>query len=108
MKINLENYESLGLNESEERLLGSLLIDLEEINQNLENAGQKYGKLYIDYQDYHDEYSSERTDPCPDYFGYYRLYCEKDPYNNIGLEMTLDDLDSALCLLCNFIEIELS
>ena len=67
MKINLENYESLGLNESEERLLGSLLIDLEEINQNLENVGQDYRKLYIDYQDYHNDYSAERTDPCPDY-----------------------------------------
>ena len=108
MKIELTNYKNLGLNEQETNLLGALLIDLMEINQNLEDAGHGYRKLYIDYQDYHDEYSPERTEPCPDYYGYYRLYCEKDPYNHIGLEMTLEELDNALCLLANFIETELS
>ena len=107
MKLTIENYKDfVPLNE--QNLFGSLLIDLMEINQNLKDAGQGYRSLYIDYQDYHDEYSPERTDPCPDYYGYYRLYCEKDPYNHIGPEMTIEDLDNALFLLSEFIETELS
>lgn len=102
MKLTYENYEQYVPKEDCQLML-ALLIDLEELNSELES----YRKLYIDIQDYHDEYSPERTDPCPDYYGMYRLYPENDPYNAIGTEMTIDDLDSALCLLINFMEIKL-
>ena len=106
MKLTFENYKKI-IPEEEQGLMGGLLLDLMELNQNLNDKGQGYRALFIDYQDYHNEYSDERTDPCPDYYGYYRLYSEKDPYNHIGLEMTIHDLDDALCLLCNFVETEL-
>lgn len=102
MKLTYENYEQY-VPKKDCSLMLALLIDLEELNSELES----YRKLYIDIQDYHDEYSPERTDPCPDYYGMYRLYPEKDPYNAIGTEMTIDDLDNALCLLINFMEIKL-
>lgn len=102
MKLTYENYEQYVPKEDCQLML-ALLIDLEELNSELES----YRKLYIDIQDYHDEYSPERTDPCPDYYGMYRLYPENDPYNAIGTEMTIDNLDSALCLLINFMEIKL-
>ena len=55
-------------------LLYALLLDLAEINNSLEKKG--YDKIYIEYQDYHNEYSPERTDPCPDYYGTYKIYSE--------------------------------
>lgn len=79
--------------------LNSLFADLDELNSFLSN------KIYIDYQDYHDEYSPERTDPCPDYYGYYSLRYEDIPNKIIGDFMTLDELDNTLCLLINFLEI---
>lgn len=108
MKVTLKNINNLDISTNERILLSSLLIDLNDLNQLLEDKGQGYRKLFIDWQEYHNEYSPERTDPCPDYYGYYRLYSEKDPYNNIGSEMTIDDLDNALLILIEFIETELS
>ena len=108
MKVTLKNLNQLKMSNNEATLLGSLLLDLDNLNQMLEDKGQGYRKLFIDWQEYHNEYSPERTDPCPDYYGYYRLYSEKDPYNNIGDEMTINELDNALHLLSEFIETELS
>ena len=65
MKITRENYESV-VPKNEQKLLGVLIMDLEDINKYHEN-----NIMYIDWQDYHDEYSSERTEPCPDFYGYY-------------------------------------
>lgn len=106
MKLTFENYEQY-VPKKDWQLIHGLLIDLEELNKELENKEESYRKLYVDIQDYHDEYSPERTDTCPDYYGMYRLYPEKDPYNSIGTEMTIDELDNALCLLINFMEIKL-
>ena len=106
MKITKDNLKDIFIikNTKDITLLYALLDDINEINDKLTSDKQ----LYIDIQDYHDEYSPERTDPCPDYYGYYRLYCEKDPYNHIGPEMTIEDLDNALFLLSEFFETELS
>ena len=84
----------------EQRLLAALLNDLEEIN--LSEVGLFNNKLlHIDWQDYHNEYSPERVDPCPDYYGYYTL---RNPDNEvIGIEMDADTLDTVLCTLYSYI-----
>lgn len=89
-------------------ILESLLIDLLELNTELENNGEKYRQLYIDYIDEHTEYSPERTDPCPDNYGYFALRFEKNPYETIGGIMSLNDIDTILCALINFEEFKLS
>ena len=106
MKLTKDNYKEYVPME-DQGLFEALLFDLEELNNLLADKDQKYRALYIDIQMEHDDYSCERTDPCPDYYGYYRLYCDKNPYNQIGIEMTIDELDSALCLLNEFTETEL-
>ena len=80
----------------EQRLLAALLNDVEEINNNSTKS------LYIDWQDYHNEYSPERIEPCPDFYGYYTL---RNNFSNekIGVEMTIGDLDMVLCTLYEYI-----
>lgn len=77
-------------------IMVSLIDELEEIN---EIFGTVFGKLYIDYIDKHTEYSPERVDPCPDYYGMFRLCSEDAPYDSIGEEMTIEELDSIMCVL---------
>ena len=101
MKLTIDNYKKY-VPEKDQNIFESLLIDLEELNQKL--IDKEYNPIFIDIQDYHNEYSPERTDPCPDYYGYYRLYSELHVNDNIGFEMTIDELDSALCILINFVE----
>ncbi len=95
MKIDFNNYKNVP--EKEQNLIFTLLFDIEDIN--------KFSKkqIYIDWQDFHNEYSPERTDPCPDYYGYYTIRDEYLPNEIIGVEMTIDDLDFALCTLYNFV-----
>ena len=96
MKIEgRKDINALPISERERNLLKALLIDVGEINRLCGNAN-----IYIDWQDFHNDYSPERTDPCPDYYGMYRVW-KGDDY--IGVEMDLDTLDSALCLLYNFV-----
>jgi hypothetical protein len=90
--------------ENGKNILDSLLIDLEELNNELDNKGESYKKLYIDYEDKHTEYSPERTDPCPDYYGTFTLRFENKPYETVGEVMDLNELDTVLCALVNFIE----
>ena len=80
----------------EQRLLAALLNDVEEINNNSTKS------LYIDWQDYHNEYSPEWVEPCPDFYGYYTL---RNNFGNekIGVEMTIGDLDMVLCTLYEYI-----
>lgn len=78
-------------------LLMALLNDLSDINKRINN------KIYIDKQDYHDMYSCERTDPCPDYFGLYSLRLENTPGESLEFEpMTIKELDNAICILHEF------
>lgn len=81
-------------------LLTGLLYDLESINR----LCAKNGSLYIDYEDEHTAYDPERTDPCPDYYGYFTLRWENEPHKTVGVEMTLEELDGVLCALCDFVE----
>ena len=92
MKITKETICKIP--EKEQGLVKALLVDLEEINQSTNK------ELYLDWIDTHTEYSPERTDPCPDFYGMYRVIRNGDV---LGVEMTLDELDISLCLLHNFI-----
>jgi hypothetical protein len=107
MKVTYDNIESIGYYAGRERqntpsptLLKLLLYELKEINI----LSTKNGGLYIDYIDTHTEYSPERTDPCPDYYGYFELRLEEKPYVRIGDYMTIDELDTVLCVLTDFVE----
>ena len=102
MRIDIENYKEVP--KKERKQLYALLVDIEELNNLLEELGLENRKLYIDWQDYHNEYSEERTDPCPDYYGYYRLKFENDHLESVGVEMDIDTLDSVLCSFINFLE----
>lgn len=95
MKITRRNFKEIIPKEEQEHL-NALLDDLEDVNLYSKN------KLYFDWQDYHDEYSCERTDPCPDYYGYYTLRFEKKPNEIVGDVMTIDELDNALCILFSY------
>ena len=97
MIITEENIKSLPISDHEKGLLRALLQDLEEINHNLPLFTYD---LELEWIDTHTEYSPERTDPCPDFYGMYRIWQEDD---TIGVEMDLDTLDSALCLLHNYL-----
>lgn len=114
MKVTNENIENIKYIykyyniECGKQLLKSLLIDLLEFNQLLEDKGESYRKLYIDYIDEHTGYSPERTDPCPDYYGLFTLRFEKNPCETVGDYMTIHELENALFVLINFVEFKLS
>ena len=114
MKVTKENIKDIKYIanyfnvETGKNILESLLIDLLELNTELENNGEKHRQLYIDYIDEYTEYSPERTDPCPDLYGYFYLKFEKNPYMNVGDVMDLNELDTVLCALINFEEARLS
>jgi len=113
MKVTIDNIEDIKYIEGyssitiAQGILRSLLIDIDLLNELLENKGEAYRQVYIDYEDKHTEYSPERTDPCPDYYGMFTLRFVKNPYEIIGDVMTLNELDSSICLLINFIEFKL-
>ena len=96
MEITRANFKDI-VPKEEQVLLSALFEDLDYVNKH-SNAD-----LFIDWQNFHNEYSCERTDPCPDYYGYYTLRPIHSPYESVGDEMTLKDLDSALFLLCGYV-----
>lgn len=114
MKVTIDNIKDIDYIydyyaiETGKKLLKSLLVDIEELNQLLIDKNESYRQVYIDYENMHTEYSLERTDPCPDYYGLFTLRFVKNPYEIIGEPMTLNELDSAICLLTNFTEFKLS
>ena len=97
MIITKDKIDTLLISDYDKGLLKALLNDLEEINHNLPLHSPN---LELEWIDEHTYYSPERTDPCPDFYGMYRVW-RGDDY--IGVEMDLDTLDSALCLLYNFV-----
>jgi hypothetical protein len=106
MKVTKENVISIrdygGSRYSIERnarFLGSLLDDLDMLN-----SLTKPHKLYVNYDDKHTEYSPERTEPSPDYYGYFTLRWENKPSEKVGDYMTLEELDGVLCALSDFAE----
>jgi len=95
MIVTEENINRLP--EKEQGLIKALLKDIDDINY---HKPLNSCNIYIEWIDKHTEYSPERVDPCPDYYGMYRIGREND---FLGVEMTLDDLDIALCLLYNYL-----
>ena len=100
IQITLNNYKEI-IPEKEQPLIKALLEDLTEINKIISFNTSNY--LWLSFEDEHTQYSPERTDPCPDYYGCYRLHNSYDN-DTIGLEMTIDELDMNLCTLINFCE----
>ena len=89
MKLTKLNYDIVP--EKEQGLLLALLNDIGE-NDVMPR------ELEIHWQDWHDEYSPERTDPCPDYYGTYGMkWAGCDEW--INHELTLDELDNHICTL---------
>ena len=95
MKITKDNFKKF-VPKEEHDLLEALLKDLNDVNKYHDK------KLYIDWQDWHNDYSCERTDPCPDYYGYYTLRFENMTDETVGDVMTNNELDSAMCLLFSY------
>ena len=110
MKVTNENIKDInffaGVNntlEHYQRLLEGLLVDLTTLNGLLIDKHEEHRILYIDYINEHTEYSPERIDPCPDYYGMFRLLFEINPVN-VGGEMDIDQLDMTLFILNEFEE----
>ena len=78
-------------------LLRSLLDDLEIINL------QHNTNIELHQVEEHTEWSPERTDPCPDYYGMYYLYIPETK-EKIGDYMYIDDLNEIICVLSEFSE----
>jgi hypothetical protein len=97
MKITEETIYNIP--EKEQPLVVALLNDLAEINHNLPLHSPN---LELEWIDTHTEYSPERVDPCPDYYGYYRLKFQKKRDGCVGDVMTIDELDNALCILFSY------
>lgn len=83
-------------------ILQSLLIDVNSLNNILVNLGLGFNTFHIEYEDQHTEYSPERTDPCPDFYGEFFLVFDKTN-ETIGEEMFLSDLDNTIMILSDFI-----
>ena len=114
-KDNIKDVEySVGCVSMEDlpQLLNSLLDELNGINDmTIDIHGDKASLLSIAWENEHTEYSPERTDPCPDYYGFF--YIIKDGVTiggastaNIGGAMSIDQLEEAICLLDDFVEID--
>lgn len=93
MRITRENVDKIPLEEKDRRLLTSNISDINELN---EMTGKDF---FLDWQDFHDEYSPERTDPCPDYYAYFSIR-EDSYYSTIGeMYSTVKELDNAILVL---------
>ena len=92
MIITKNNIKDIPISDKNKSLLNALLQDLEEINNNL----PKTYHISIDWIDKHTKYSPERVDPCPDYYGMYRLW-QGD--KTLGIEMDLETVDYVLAVL---------
>lgn len=79
------------------KLLESLLDDLEIINS------QNNIHVELHQVDKHTEWSPERTDPCPDYYGMYYFYIPETG-EILGDYMSIDDLNEIMFLLSEFSE----
>ena len=116
MKVTIDNIKDINYfvrnweeeydYETGQLLLKDRLNDLNELNSLLINRSESYRQLYLDWQDYHNEYSPERTDPCPDYYGLFTLRFENDSSESVGDYMTIYDLENVLYVLINFVEFQ--
>lgn len=93
MRITRENVGKIPLEDKDKRLLVSIILDVNELNA---MTGKDF---FLDWQDFHDEYSPERTDPCPDYYGYFSIM-ESSYDSTVGEKYpTIKELDNAILVL---------
>lgn len=93
-RITLDNIDSFEfINSKDKTLLISLINDLTELNSYIGS------NLCIYVEDKHTEWSCERCDPCPDYFGLYKIGFYPYTGEYIGDYMNIAELDNALCVL---------
>ena len=108
MKITRENFKDFIKFDnlfSKEDYVNSLLDDIDEMNRIIKNSNfVRKSELYIDIQLYHDEYSPERTDPCPDFYGFLSLKGVIPEENSFGKTLgdpkeTLKEIDYDIFLV---------
>ena len=96
MIITVDNINECDIQsvKDNKELLIALLSDLKEINNKTKNT------YCIDVQEWHNEYSPERVDPCPDNYGYFSII-----YNDeqLGDCMDINVLDNILFILYEFV-----
>ena len=103
MKITEQIIDFLDVPDNEKKKLFALLKDLKDINAMIVNDLDREYHLEIQYQNWHDDYSPERTDPCPDYYGYYFLI-EDVTMESMGVPMNIKELDETMCAIMNLLE----
>lgn len=109
MKLTKENIDTLPIPEKEKILMKCNIEDILEINDIIANVLKLKKTFYIYWQDYHDEYSPERVDPCPDFYGTYTIECEEHPGEVVGIHMNEQELEVAILTLFDFLHcLELS
>lgn len=97
MQVTKENLNLLP--EKERNFVEDILDnELEEINS------FNKGVFTLHWQEYHDEYSPERTDPCPDFYGMY--YIRKNNNRVMYLPVTLQEVDEYMFFLWNILKDE--
>ena len=104
MKLTFDNYKDIlnkfnTFNEHDIGLVESLLKDAYEYTTN----GRFPDILEIHIDGDHTDWSPERVEPCPDYYGTFSIKwaCHNDTIND-GL--ILADLDDNMCTLCQAFE----
>lgn len=110
MKVTLQNINDINyvcgskspINDDRSKLV-NLVLDAVSVNMYLDKINPDR-KIYIEYEDSHTEYSPERVDPCPDFFGTFTLRYENYPSESVGDPMTIDELDDALFVLNDFLQ----
>ena len=102
MILSKENYKEY-IPEDEQDYVLQLLKDVENINEDLAICDMQNRQLVIDFNEKHTEYSVERTDPCPDYYGTYSLRFKYLPEESLCLEMNIGELDTVICAISSFI-----
>ena len=109
IKINSKTYKDIDYFASSKRkvehdknLLYSLICDLKELNDLLSITGYENCQITIEYENNHTEYSPERVDPCPDFYGMFILTSKNNNNETIGDIMTIDELDQALFIIIEF------
>lgn len=100
MKLTSSNIDKLreALPDKDVALVKAIMQDIAEYNADVFPID-----LELHFQDYHDEYSSERTDPCPDFYNTFSINWAGS-YDTIASGMDVNALDETMCAICQAFE----
>ena len=118
MIVTKDSISKVDISERDKRLLENLLKDVDEFNERIgypeDNERQfiymeKLPRIWISWQDYHDDHSPENLE-APDYYGSFRICISpkdvfpdtEDQYIPISTELSIDELDTSLCSLVSY------